>query len=320
MEQLARTTPSPDGRLVVYSIAVPATGRCDAVWRFGGSVSTLRRHNRHVPVVLFVHGEPTAELISICKVHAVELRRLEPWPVRLAALSPSGWPVFAGARLLARLLVFEEITALAPSQVLLCDEDSIVYRDVDVLFDAYHRADLVAREQLGCNRSPHGIDRRVLDEPLLARLATGEGIPIVPPFEPGVMLLNHDVWRRAAGLQARLADYAWRLAVGASLVTIAGRPSAGVDLTALRATDDDVLRAMPFPSRDQRLLVDVAWWLTLGHVDGLVTDDFAPTDVAIGHEVAAPCAGDDWVIGHYATDSTGCLAGWLHERALSLAS
>ena len=46
----------------------------------------------------------------------------------------------------------------------------------------------------------------------------------------------------------------------------------------------------------------------------------APTDVAIGHEVAAPCAGDGWVIGHYAADSTGCLAGWLHERALSLAS
>ena len=45
-------------RIVVYTLALPDDDdRLDAVWRLGGSVSTLRAHNRTVPVVVFVFGE-----------------------------------------------------------------------------------------------------------------------------------------------------------------------------------------------------------------------------------------------------------------------
>jgi hypothetical protein len=122
-------------------------------------------------------------------------------------------------------------------------------------------------------------------------------------------------------------DAVWRF--GASISTLRARNrdvavvvfvfgDVPLELALLRATDDDVLRALPLPSAGQRLLVEVAWWLTLGHVTGLTTDDFAARHVAVGHEVAMPCAGDDWVIAHYAADGTGRPA-WLHERAASLA-
>ncbi len=311
---------APIGWWPTPSACRTASGRTDALWRFGGSVSTLRAHNATVPVALYVFGEVPDELASLCAVHDVTVHQLEPFATRLARLSPNAWPVLVGDRLLTRLLVLGELATLAPRQVLLFDQDTIVFRDVDELFAGYGHADLVAREEVHCDRSAHGIDRRMLDQPLLARLAALEGLPAVPPFDPGVMLLNHDLCARLAPLAARLVDYAWRLAVGASLRP--GHPSVptrGIDLAAMRITDDDVLRALPFPSADQRLLVDVAWWLTLAHVAGLDTDDFAPRHVAVGHEVATLGTGDDWVVGHFAADGTGRLAGWLHERVVSLA-
>ena len=140
----------------------------------------------------------------------------------------------------------------------------------------------------------------------------------MPPFDPSVVLLNNDLWSRCARLQARLVDYAWRLAVGATLQPQQPVPAAGIDLAAMRATDDDVVRALPFPSVDQRLLVEVAWWLTLGHVVGLTTADFSPLDVAIGDELAQPF-GDACIVGHHRGDAPACLAGWLHERTVALA-
>ncbi|MFT3851770.1 MAG: hypothetical protein QM733_03380 [Ilumatobacteraceae bacterium] len=277
-----RDRPHPEpiagGRVVVYALALPGGGggRSSAIWRFAGSVSTLRAHNAELPVVLFAFGDVPAELATICAVHGVELRPLEPFGSRLAELSPTGWSVFVGEPLLARLLVFHEVVELAPAQVLLCDQHAVVDADVADLFDLGHGADLVAGEEPHSARSGHHVDRRLLDEPLLARLAAQEGVPAVPPFDPGVVLLNNELWSRLAALQPRLVDYAWRLAVGASLRP--GQPAlaaSGIDLAAMRATDDDVLRALPFPSVDRRLLVEVAWWLTLGHVDGLRTDDFA---------------------------------------------
>ena len=156
----------------------------------------------------------------------------------------------------------------------------------------------------------------MLDQPLLARLAALEGLPAVPPFDPGVMLLNHDLCARLAPLAARASSTTRGASRSGRACARATRRSRtrGIDLAAMRITDDDVLRALPFPSADQRLLVDVAWWLTLGHVAGLDTDDFAPRHVAVGHEVAALGTGDDWVVGHFAADGTGRLAGWLHER------
>lgn len=272
--------PVAGGRVVVYALALPgAGGRDEAIWRFAGSVSTLRAHNRELPVVLFVFGVVPAELTTICDVHGVELHPLEPFGTRLAELSPAGWSVFVGEPLLARLLVFRELVELAPAQVLLCDQHAVVDGDVADLFDLGHGADLVAGEEPHSARSGHHVDRRLLDEPLLTRLAAQEGVPVVPPFDPGVVLLNNELWSRLAALQQRLVDYAWRLAVGASLQPEQpGPPAPGIDLAAMRATDDDVLRALPFPSVDRGLLVEVAWWLTLGHVDGLRTDDFAALD------------------------------------------
>lgn len=286
MDRLTSDQPIAGRRVVAYALALPAPdGSFDAVWRLAGSVSTLRARNRAVPVVVFVFGDVPAELTTLCAVHDVAVHQLEPFRSRLAGLHPTAWPVFVGANLLARLLVCAELAELAPAQVLLCDQHTIVDGDVDALFDRCRSADLVAREERHCDRSAHGVDRRLLDQPLLARLAAQEGLPVVAPFDPAVVLLNHDLWRRFAGLQHRLVDYAWRLAVGATLRPgPAAPPTPEIDLAAMRATDDDVVRALPYPSADESLLVEIAWWLTLGHLDGLRTADFGTDDVVLDDE------------------------------------
>ena len=236
MERLTPNQPLAGRRVVAYALALPAPGGAlDAVWRLGGSLSTLRAHNREVPVAVFVFGDVPAELTTLCAVHDARVHSLEPFRTRLAGLHPTGWPVFVGAGLLARLLICAELADLAPTQVLLCDQHTIAYGDVDVLFRAYRGADLVAREEEHCDRSVHGRDRCLLDQPLLGRLAAREGVPAVAPFDPGVVLLNNDLWCRCAALQHRLVDYAWRLAVGATLRP--GHPSVPtpeIDLAAMR--------------------------------------------------------------------------------------
>jgi hypothetical protein len=277
-------------RLVHYSLALPEhEPRPDLIWQLGASLRTLRAHNRDIPVALFVHDGLPAELAALCREHDVMVHDQGAYAARLAALCPEGWRLLADYPLLHKFLNFRELARTGASQILCCDCDTVFFADVAALFDRYGDADVVAREEAHSGRSIHGADPTFIDEPLLARLAASAGAAAVAPFNLGVVLLNHDVWRTTVPLDELIVHYAWRLAAG----------------------------ALPFPSTNRWILDEVALWLALGHVPGLRTADFDPRDVAQDGEFARSdprTAG--WIVCHYYSQNMGRMGAWLAgERA-----
>ncbi len=272
-------------RLVHYSLALPPDEpRPDLIRQFGISLGTLREHNPSIPTALFVYGGMGAELAALCREHDVLVHQQGPYAERLAALCPAGWPALAGYPLLHKFLNFRELARTGARQILFCDCDTVFFDDVERLFDRYGDADVVAREEVHSGRSIHGVDRTFIDEPLLARIAAADGAAVVPPFNLGVVLFNHGVWRELARLDALIVDSAWRLTAG----------------------------ALPFPSTNWWILDEVALWLALGHVPRVRTADFAPGDVAQNGEFARtdPRAAG-WILCHYYSQNMHRIEAWL---------
>ena len=272
-------------RLVHYSLAFPPhEARPDLLRQLGTSLRTLREHNAEIPVALFVHGGMPAQLASLCREHDVMVHDQGPYALQLAALCPAGWPALVDYPLLHKFLNFRELAQTGARQILFCDCDTVFFSDVAALFDRYGDADVVAREEVHSGRSIHGVDRTFIDEPLLARIAAAEGAAVVPPFNLGVVLFNHGVWRALAPLDALVVDYAWRLVTG----------------------------ALPFPSTNWWILDEVALWLALGHAPGVRTADFLPGDVAQNGEftTADPHAAG-WILCHYYSQNMHRIDAWL---------
>jgi hypothetical protein len=307
-------------RLVVYSLALPDDDpRPDLIWQFDASVSTLRRHNADIAVALFVHGALPRALAEVCYANKVMVRDQGLYSPRLAALTPTGWPALSHYPLLHRFLNFSELSTLGARQMLVCDFDTIFFDDVGKLFERYGEADVVGREEVHSGRSAHGPDRSFIDEDLLRRLAIQEGVPLVPPFNLGVVLFNNGSWRHLAALADRFVDYAWRLVMG--MVLWPSRPGSpfgefkGLAQARAHASRRDIERALPYPSSNHWILDEVALWLTLGHVPGLRTADFSAADVAENGEFtnAAPGRGG-WVMCHYYTQNMARITEWLRAQ------
>jgi hypothetical protein len=277
-------------RLVHYSLALPPhEPRPDLVRQLGTSLGTLRAHNREIPVALFAHGAMPREVAALCHEHDVMVHQQGGYEERLAALCPAGGEALAAYPLLHKFLNFRELARTGASQILFCDCDTVFFTDVAALFDRYGEADVVAREEVHSSRSIHGVDRTFIDEPLLARLAAADGAAVVPPFNLGVVLFNHDIWRALAPLDELIVDYAWRFMAG----------------------------ALPFPSTNWWILDEVALWLALGHVPGVRTADFHPGDVAQNGEFArSDPRSAGWILCHYYSQNMGRIDAWLAgERA-----
>lgn len=281
-------------RLVHYSLALPPhEPRPDLIWQLAASWRTLREHNAEIPVVLFVYGGMPAELAALCREHRVLVHEQGPYAARLAALCPEGWPTLVDYPLLHKFLNFGELARTGARQVLFCDCDTVFFTDVALLFDRYGDADVVAREEVHSGRSIHGADRTFIDEPLLARLAAADGAAVIPPFNLGVVLFNHDVSHRLAPLAPLILDYAWRFKAG----------------------------TLPFPSTNWWILDEVVLWLALGQVPGLRTADFLPGDVAQNGEFGRADPHDArWILCHYYSQNTQRIAAWLAGRPVARAA
>lgn len=312
----------PD-RLVHYSLSLPHDDpRPDLIGQFEASVRTLREHNRDIPVALFVHGGMPPELAAACGEHDVMVHDQGPYANRLAALCPAGWPALARYPLLHKFLNLREVAAVGASQVLCCDCDTVFFADVAALFDRCAGPDVVAREEVHSSRSAYGVDSEFIDEPLLARLAASEGASAIPPFNLGVVLLNNGVSGRLAALDGLLVDYAWRFVCWMAQHPVEGTAAAafgefgGVAEARAVARRADHARALPYPSVNRWILDEVALWLALGHVPGLVTADFDPGDVAQNGEFArSDSRSAGWILCHYYSQNTERIAAWMqHER------
>jgi hypothetical protein len=305
-------------RLVHYSVSFrDGDPRPDLIAQLNASAGTLRAHNADIPVVLFLYGSPTADLVAVCRAHDVMVHLQGPYEQRLAGLCPAGWPALARYPLLHRFLNFRELVAAGVRQALYLDCDTIFFDDVAVLFDAYTGAHVFGREEVHTSRSRHGCDRSFVDEPLLARLAVVEGAVAIPPFNLGVVLFNHGVLEALAALEPLFVDYAWRFVLWTAQHPATG-PAAGfgeflgaAEARAL-ATPAQFARALPYPSVNRWILDEVALWLTLGHIPGLRTADFDRRHVAENGEFeAGDPASAGWVLCHYYSQNVARIDEWL---------
>jgi hypothetical protein len=316
----------PD-RLVQYSLVLERDDwRPDLIWQFATSIRTLREHNRSVPVVLFLYGGLTPELAGVCLEHGVMVHQRGRYEHRLAELCPTGWPALARYPLLHKLMNFGELAAVDPVQVLCCDCDTVFLDDVEVLFDRYAGADVVAREEVHSGRSAYGVDRSFIDEPLLARLAAHDGIAPAPPFNLGVVLLNNHLWRRLAPLDRLLVDYAWRLVTWMGQHPATGEAERyGEFMGAAEAQNlagsVDLARALPYPSVNRWILDEVAFWLTLGHLPGVGFADFRRDDVAQNGEFgASDVRSAPWIVCHYYSQNMRRIDAWLQQQSVLTAA
>ncbi len=316
-------------QLVFYSLFLsPADPRPDLLRQLLTSVQTLREHNGSVDVAVFVHGELPAGLEAALAPYDIRFHRQEPYEARLARLCPRGWPVLRLYPILHKFFNFNQIAAMGPRQALFLDCDTLFFGDVGRLFARYGDAHLYAREEPTCARSPYGYDPRYLDEEALARLAWSAGVRSPPPMNLGAVLFNHGAWNALAGLEEAMVSYAWRLMLWLALHPDPERTNGYGELHPVRllrrhlhelATEDDLRSALPYPSGNEWIVEQVAVWLALGHVPGLVCGDFSPREVLQNGEILShPAPEPEWILCHYFTQNMSRLEEWLHASALAV--
>lgn len=327
----AHAPPMSRRRVVCYSLTFPTgTPRPDLLWQLEASVASLRTHNHDVSIVVFVHEPAPSDIAPRLERHGVRIVALPSYESRLIHLHARAAETLRDYPLLHKFLNFSEITALAPHQVLLLDCDTVFCGDVERLFDAYSDVHLAAREEPTSARSHYGYDPVYLDESALARVAAADGLRLPPPFNLGVVLLNHGVWAQLAGLASVLVDYAWRFQVWMAMNPASGATAEygeGQGVERLRAHFDrlvpplDVLRALPYPSANRWILDQMALWFTLGRLSGLTYRDFLRHDVIQNGEFTAPeAASRHWVVCHYFNQNMARIDAWLRGVAIDLES
>ena len=307
-------------RLVSYSLACDETRRDEHRRQFELSLSSLRASNPRIAVVLFLHGPLAPEIAELCSRFGVMVHDQGPYRDRLEALLPHGGAAMVRYPVLHKSLNFAELAAVGAQQVLCCDLDTVFFADVELLFDRYASADVVAREEVYSHRSLHGEDRSFMDEALLQTLAVRLGRAFVPPINLGVVLYNHGVVARLAALMPTFLDDAWRLMTG---LTMSGFPNAdaagGASFPWMadvrrHVSDGARRRALPFPSSNGWIVEEVAWWLALGAVPGLSCADFSAQDVAQNGEVlSTPRDQAPWALCHYYSHNFERVVAWLGQ-------
>lgn len=301
-------------RLVYYSLSMPedAVAGQRLAWQLGMSLRSLRRHNRTVPVRLYHFGALPGELTRIAAEHDIVVIDRGPYG---AYIEQTGHPAHAALSLVPLLhkwLLLRELREVEMSQLLYCDCDTYFAGDVDCLFRDYSEHGLYAREE-PFSRLSAVRDPVYLDEARLGQIAASEGVSQVPPFNTGVMLMNHGCWRNLADRSRGFLSTVWRF-----LCWFADNP-APVDLRAaaflrgagrpLRAADG--AGALVFPSTNRWLVEEAAAWLTLGSIPNAQTGLFSKQHVVQNGEYLharaarntvnprAGAARDDWIVCHY---------------------
>jgi hypothetical protein len=268
-------------RLVYYSIACLDHGNSERRWT--RSIQSLRKYNSSVTVLLFVYGTPRPETLAVAKRCRVEVLLCGDYSDSFGAVPAHQVAALVRYRVLHKFLSLKRIPSCGIQQVLYLDCDTYFLGDIDRLFAQYAAESFYAREEVLSRRSHHGYDTDYLDEELLGEIARDEGLLGVPPYNTGVCLMNHGVWRELRPLIDDFCGYVWRLLVGACL----WRPEAVWDeafaayiLQNIR--NEDRRAALRYPSRNGWIAEEIGWWLTLGRLPHLTHGVFSQSDVAQG--------------------------------------
>ena len=80
------------------------------------------------------------------------------------------------------------------------------------------------------------------------------------------------------------------------------------------ADEEDVQRALFYPSANRWILDQVALWMTVGHVPGFKYEDFALGDVLQNGEILTKKPNAcDWIVCHYFSQNTARIVEWMNQ-------
>jgi hypothetical protein len=313
-------------QLVCYSVFLSreAPPPPDLLRQLLASVQTLRQYDERMPVVVFAYDDAQTAIEPMLAPYDVRVVPRGSYEERVKQLCPQGWTFLSKYPVLHKSFNFDAVAAMQPRQVLLLDCDTLFFDDVAQLFARYGDAHCYAREEPSCSRSPHGYRPEYLDEAVLLRAASTLGVHALPPFNLGVLLLNHGVWSALAELLPAMMDYVWRLLLGIAIEPRERPAPDDAGLAAWVRQQQDALPAwaaasppLPFPSTNEWILEQVAFWLALGHVPDLRYADFSPSHVVQNGELFAEAAPPpESVLCHYFSGLTARVEEWLRACPL----
>lgn len=270
------------------------------------SIRSLRLYNRSIPVWMFLFNGASNELLREAERWNVHVHLCGDFEEFLRQAHPRGavlahYPTFHKFLVLPNLVWSSKPQAL--TQVLYLDCDTFFFDDVDLLFDQHAAEDLCAREEPTSLRSELGYDPKHVDERLLGSIASGEGLRYIPPFNSGVCLLNHGIWRSLAGVRDSYLALAWRLLCGRE-VNRHGKVKDPVVRQAVMdaMTDSDRGQALVYPSANDWIIEQIALWLALGRLPDFSLGTLSAAQVAQGGEFETIRTSDRrCILAHYFT-------------------
>ena len=289
-------------RLVYYSLANAPDPRLEQQWI--QSIRSLRLYNRTIPVWLFLFNGANSALLREAERQNVLVHDLGSYSEFMRGIHTRG-------SILALYPTFHKFLQLGyvpddVEQLLYLDCDTFFFDDVDRLFQRYSAHHWYAREEPSSRRSHVACDPSHLDEDLLEQIARSEGLRRVLPFNTGVCLLNHHIWRQWEQLRAPYLDLGWRLLCGRELNEHDAPPEhdqeaqKSQEAVLASVTDSDRACALPYPSQNTWIIEQISLWLALGHLQDFSLGALTRSDVPQGPEFCeVPGSSRSCVLAHY---------------------
>ena len=271
--------------LIYYSLSRSGNPRYDQQWI--QSIRSLRHYNRELPVCLMVYNGVSEIIIEEAARQDVMITLVGDYRESLCRSSRHG-SVLSLYPTLHKFLSLCELETAECSQILYLDCDTFFFDDPDILFANYQECDWYAREAPSSQRCPHGYDPNNINELLLQSMAQEESLLPILPFNAGVCVLNHGVWREFEKLRAIFLDNVWRLLVGRHQRSGDGTDDHIRAAVLATATDADRSRALTYPSTNFWIAEEIALWLTLGAIEGVSQGFLSSDHVEQGHEFYDP--------------------------------
>jgi hypothetical protein len=251
---------------------------------------------------LFLFNGASAELLREAKHQNVRVLDLGSYHEFLRRLHPRG-SVLALYPTFHKFLQLGHTPLADIEQGLYLDCDTFFFDDVDRLFERYSAHHWYAREEPSSRLSHFDYDPTHVDEDLLEQIARSERLRRVLPFNSGVCLLNHQIWREWERLRVPYLDLAWRLLCGRELRghdAPLDHDREVRDAVLASITNSDRACALPYPSQNTWIIEQISLWLALGRLQDFSLGTFAQSDVAQGSEFYDMLESDQrCVLAHY---------------------
>lgn len=286
-------------KLVYYSLSRPSDRTYDSQWL--QSIRSLRLHNHDLPVCLLVYNSVSDSILKEADRRNVMVYFLGNYRDCLERLYPRG-PMLTMYPTLHKFISLSELDTSEASQILYLDCDTFFFDDPVILFDNYASCDWYARESPASRRCPYGYDPSTINEDTLQSISGKENLATIHPFNAGVCLMNHGVWRKFEGFYRTFLDNVWRLLVGRHQRKADGSDNEIRRAVLAETTQHDRERALPYPSNNFWIAEEIGLWLTLGRIPSLTQGFFSNRHVVQGFECTdAVDSGRHCVVGHYFT-------------------